>query len=403
MAKQTKKRFRKSKRKQSHSLQARNNKYRTTMKSRRKRRVVMRGGEPNDNKYVFNDDIILSSKDENLKTLFGVISFPDLQIDNLLNGMTPGQIAHIYSGGDDLTLTLTEDMKCKFGPKTIKRQMINGPGKLVVRTPFETLKRTNMNSYTITGTFVNGEVSGQGTIQWLNGDKYEGNIQGNKANGDGIYSYGGKKYRGNTFTGFFKDNNIVSGTGFVTGIDGSVYEGEILDSKMHGYGKYTSGGKIEEGIFENNMKNGEFITTENGEVYKGYFRYNVRQGPFTCTLFDGTKYTGTYKDGSLDGNLTITDSCNKVVAVLTYSNGDIISPAASAASAASEASAASAASATAPVPVPAPAAPAASAAPVPAPAAQKYSLFKWPRVFCKDDDRRLELNQPLLGPREADV
>ena len=395
MAKKTKKRFRKSRRKQSRSLQARNNTYRTTMKSRRKRRVVMRGGKHKDNKYVFNDDVLLSTKDETLIQK-GVISVPDGQIGHLLGIMFLGQIAYIYSGGDDLTLTLTEDMKCKFGPETIKRQMINGPGQLVVRTQFETSKRTKMNSYTITGTFVDGEVSGQGTIQWLNGDKYEGNIQGNKANGVGKYSYGGK-YLGKTFTGFFKDNNIVTGTGFVTGIDGSVYEGEILDSKMHGYGKYTSGGKIEEGIFANNMKNGPFTITENEEIYKGTFVNNVRQGPFTCT-FIGTTYNGTYKDGNLDGNLTITDSCNTVVAVLIYSNGDIIS------SAVPAASAASAAPAPAPVPVPAPA-PVSVPAPAPAPAAQQSFLSKLSlsRFFGKDDDPLPELTQPLLGYREADV
>ena len=275
MAKQTKKRFRKSKRKQSRSLKARNNKYRTTMKSRRKGRVVMRGGAPGDNKYVFDGDNLLSSNDNTLIQK-GVQSLSDGDNVKFLIGMNVGQIAYIYSGVDLTLPPLTEELERNFNQQDIKRQMIIGRGKLVIKKMLETPELTNRSSSTITGMFENGEVSGMGTIEWFDGDKYNGIIKGNKANGQGTYRYD-NTYPGKKVTGFFKDNLMTDGIGFMPCKDGHTYEGEIRGGNMDGEGKYTSIEETLEGTFQKNKKNGVFKITyhSNGKTEERTYKDDV--------------------------------------------------------------------------------------------------------------------------------
>jgi hypothetical protein len=108
--------------------------------------------------------------------------------------------------------------------------------------------------------FKNGEVSGMGTIEWFDGDKYEGIIKGNNANGQGTYRYD-NTYPGKKVTGFFTDNRMINGIGFMPCKDGHTYEGEIREGNMDGKGKYTSIEETLEGTFQKNKKNGVFKIT----------------------------------------------------------------------------------------------------------------------------------------------
>jgi hypothetical protein len=238
------------------------------MKCRRRGRVVMRGGAPGDNKYVFMEDILLSTKDTTLHSTCSIGQMPDEQIGELISAMPPGQTAYIYSG-DELTLRLAEESISLLQPT---RCMINGPGRLEVTIKYETPEDTNMNSYIISaeevykdfrGKFVHGQFRGLGRIQWLNGDKYDGNIENNMANGLGKYSYGGR-YQGNTVRGEFLNNRIQEGYGFMRfSADGATYVGEIKDRKKHGQGTITyKDGTKTSGNFENDKYIGNGTTMQ---------------------------------------------------------------------------------------------------------------------------------------------
>jgi hypothetical protein len=203
------------------------------------------------------EDILLSTKDTTLHSTCSIGQMPDEQIGELISAMPPGQTAYIYSG-DELTLRLAEESISLLQPT---RCMINGPGRLEVTIKYETPEDTNMNSYIISaeevykdfrGKFVHGQFRGLGRIQWLNGDKYDGNIENNMANGLGKYSYGGR-YQGNTVRGEFLNNRIQEGYGFMRfSADGATYVGEIKDRKKHGQGTITyKDGTKTSGNFEN--------------------------------------------------------------------------------------------------------------------------------------------------------
>lgn len=321
MAKQTKKRFRKSKRKQSRSVKARNKKYRTTMKCRRRGRVVMQGGAPGDNKYVFMGEELRSTKDEILLSIGSIKKLSDEEIEQMISAMEPAQTAYIYSGYG-LTLTLPEEQKSNIAQQVIRRQMIRGPGtlRIVSKNP----EVTTQNS-TITGTFQNGEVNGQGTVVWSDGDKYEGHIKSNEANGEGTFFYTGT-YPGNQVTGQFENKLIIKGKGFLPlRKEGHSYVGEIERGLMHGKGTYYTPTVEEKGTFDNHNKEGEFTCTEKvgGGIWEVTYRNNVCQGEFTYKIPDKSICKGTFIDGKSHGKSTITYS-NGIVYEQTYANGKMI-------------------------------------------------------------------------------
>ncbi|CAJ1442700.1 unnamed protein product [Effrenium voratum] len=65
--------------------------------------------------------------------------------------------------------------------------------------------------------------------------------------------------------------------------DDGLYEGEFLYGLRHGKGKHT---------FQD-------------QVYEGQFMWGHRHGAGVCVKTDGTKTTGTWKSGRLDGSVTI--------------------------------------------------------------------------------------------------
>eukprot|EP00434_Breviolum_minutum_P024203 symbB.v1.2.021370.t1/scaffold1843.1/size100617/6 len=65
--------------------------------------------------------------------------------------------------------------------------------------------------------------------------------------------------------------------------DDGCYEGEFLYGMRHGKGKHTY----------------------QGQVYDGNWLWGQRHGSGVCTQYDGTKMLGTWKDGKLEGSVTI--------------------------------------------------------------------------------------------------
>lgn len=94
---------------------------------------------------------------------------------------------------------------------------------------------------------------------------------------------------------------------------GGKYEGEFVDGKRHGKGKYTfaQGGQYEGDFFHGIMHGRGMLKLANGNQYKGEFVNGQKQGRGTYTFIDGDKYEGDWVDNKATGQ-----------GIFTYSNGD---------------------------------------------------------------------------------
>ena len=100
------------------------------------------------------------------------------------------------------------------------------------------------------------EKHGQGKMQYINGDKYEGYWQGGLRHYKGKFTY----KEGDEFIGFFR-NNKMNGYGTWQYIDGGEYAGYFKNNRRHGEGTFKSAEGISfTGTYRNGRKHGKGIT-----------------------------------------------------------------------------------------------------------------------------------------------
>ncbi len=131
----------------------------------------------------------------------------------------------------------------------------------------------------------------KGKINYESGDRYEGEIRGNKPHGKGTY----------------------------ISKDGIMYIGDFKDGKRNGHGilNWTSGlheGEQYIGEWKDDQKSGHGIFTwPDGRKYVGKWENNRHNGLGTLTNSRGDRYTGHFKEDLPDGEGTQTDSTGKVI------------------------------------------------------------------------------------------
>lgn len=107
------------------------------------------------------------------------------------------------------------------------------------------------------GCFMNGKKI-YGKFEWKDGNFYQGGIEDDLFNGQGIYEWGGKK----KYNGSWKKGKM-HGEGKLTFNDGSYYEGSFVEGKREGFGKYVwNKDKYYIGDWKGGKQNGQ------GEYYK---------------------------------------------------------------------------------------------------------------------------------------
>lgn len=96
-----------------------------------------------------------------------------------------------------------------------------------------------------------------------------------------------------------KDTAVGRVSGSFTYEDGSTYEGEYEDGKVHGQGTYTwSDGTVYEGSFESGLPHGQGrLTWPSGGVYEGSFESGLKHGDGRITWPSGDVYEGKFKNG----------------------------------------------------------------------------------------------------------
>ena len=114
------------------------------------------------------------------------------------------------------------------------------------------------------------------TIEYSNGDKFEG----------------------------YKINDLYEGEGkYIYSRDNSSYVGQYVKGKRHGFGtfNYASGNVYEGQWIEDKCEGEGTFRWSSGNVYNGQFFGGQRVGQGTTTFADGGEYIGEYRNGKRDG------------------------------------------------------------------------------------------------------
>lgn len=190
------------------------------------------------------------------------------------------------------------------------------------------------------GEFVNGQKNGEGTYtkadgtvvteNWVNGNKietltlengtYTGGVANGKPEGQGTMEYtNGQKYEGE-----WKDG-VRSGKGRCTWPDGGYYDGEWANDAFNGQGTQYLGGSenvnFYVGEFVNNKWEGHgTFTWTSGVVFEGEWKNGMINGKGMLTYTDGTVVTGEWVDNEWNGEMT-TKSPDGTVKVEKYDRG----------------------------------------------------------------------------------
>jgi len=108
---------------------------------------------------------------------------------------------------------------------------------------------------------------------------------------------------GSIFLGNALDSQ-PSGYGMRTFLDGSSYEGQFLNGKMHGRGILRrASGSMCIGTFQDDTPHGDatYISSQ-GSLYEGEFYKGEMTGRGVLTLADGSVYHGSFVNGKLHGD-----------------------------------------------------------------------------------------------------
>lgn len=139
-------------------------------------------------------------------------------------------------------------------------------------------QRVTVGDTTYIGDFLfeqpSGLASGNGRIEWRNGDSFEGRIERGLREGHGTFiAYANSvRYEGEWAA------DRQNGKGKTTFSDGDVYEGEMKDGLFHGQGSYLSeDGSRYDGAWQNGLKDGfGKMTFPDGDNWEGRFSNDQR-------------------------------------------------------------------------------------------------------------------------------
>ena len=204
------------------------------------------------------------------------------------------------------------------------------------------------NGTKYTGTMVNNEITGEGEYLFSNGSTYTGTVLNGLRDGKGIFQSNdgiiyegewkkglkhgkGKIIQGNMeLEGEWKEG-VIYGKCRINWKSGNIFEGELVDNKLHGNGYMVWKDKNEKytGRWENNLQNGLGIHIwydnrlgnnkffrdryvgqwkdgkrngygkfyySNGSIYEGYWKNDKKEGFGILYFYDRTKISGIFKN-----------------------------------------------------------------------------------------------------------
>ena len=154
------------------------------------------------------------------------------------------------------------------------------------------LLKLNLEGFNIdTKTYISNDDSESKNIEL---DKYEGEIIDGKKEGKGKFTY----KNGCVYEGFFK-NNKKEGKGIFYYTNGDRYKGQFEKGFYQGDGIfYFHNGDRYEGKFDKNKYSGfGKYFYHNGDTFEGHWENDKKNGKGTYIYLNGNKISGNYKDG----------------------------------------------------------------------------------------------------------
>lgn len=141
--------------------------------------------------------------------------------------------------------------------------------------------------------------SGDGEIEFRNGNHYKGDIQKGLLHGQGQMIFND----GTLYEGIFYLNKM-HGKGHIVWPDGCSYDGEFEDGIRHGFGVFQN--PLKSSVYEGEWKNGKRhgngkLTLKDGSVYSGEFENGVKSGQGKISYPSGNFYEGNWKNGLKNG------------------------------------------------------------------------------------------------------
>jgi TonB family protein len=150
------------------------------------------------------------------------------------------------------------------------------------------------------GTFIAGELNGEGHFHLRNGADYVGELRNARPHGRGIFVYAdGTRYEGEFRFG------LREGRGSWIASTGRKLEGNWLANELDGQGvEVLPGGERREGGFKAGLLSGTVkVSMPDGRTFEGEFDHGVRHGPGVETGWDGVRTEGRWVNGVLDRNV----------------------------------------------------------------------------------------------------
>ena len=149
------------------------------------------------------------------------------------------------------------------------------------------------------GTYKDGKRDGYGNYTWANGAAYSGTWINDTMSGTGVYQF----LDGRKLDGIFETNKFVEGTYSYTSEDGITYEYvyEKNISKAKSITLTDESGAVFTGTFTNGSKGNGTINYPNGDNYFGNVDTMIKEGQGTYTWADGSYLKGTWKNDKLEG------------------------------------------------------------------------------------------------------
>lgn len=152
------------------------------------------------------------------------------------------------------------------------------------------------------GDWVNGRYDGYGIESWSKGSKYKGQYRQGARHGYGVYwFYTGDSYSGEWF------NGQSHGFGVQTCADGSSYVGEFKFGVKHGLGSYhfRNGDKYAGEYYGDKIHGFGVYHFANGHYYEGAWHEGRKQGYGTYGFRTGDAKCGEWDDGRLVNRLPL--------------------------------------------------------------------------------------------------
>lgn len=153
------------------------------------------------------------------------------------------------------------------------------------------------------------KIESKRTIKYKDGSIFEGQELDGKRHGYGEQIWvDGTNYKG------YWENDKMSGKGRLEYANGDIYDCNWCDNKAKGFGELAkANGSKYIGEWDNDQPHGEGTESwPDGTEYKGTYARGLKDGKGTYIWSDGTKYEGEWSNDKIEGFVTFYNNIGQI-------------------------------------------------------------------------------------------